>query len=98
METLQSFLGSVNLPKTEGMVLILLMLFARDTLLARRSIDYGFVLDDKEVITENAVTQGGIDSLRTIWAKVLQRPSSEYSERCKNRKTTESNLFCPILR
>ena len=32
------------------------------------SLNYGFVLDDKKVITENAVTQGGADSLNTIWA------------------------------
>ena len=68
METLQSFFKVASTsPKQKGWSLILLMLFA--VILYWPSIDYGFVLDDKKVITENAVTQGGIDSLRTIWAK-----------------------------
>jgi tetratricopeptide (TPR) repeat protein len=53
-------------PKQKGWSLILLMLFA--VILYWPSLNYGFVLDDKKVITENAVTQGGVDSLHTIWA------------------------------
>lgn len=53
-------------PKQKGWSLVLLMLFA--VILYWPSLNYGFVLDDKKVITENAVTQGGADSINTIWA------------------------------
>ena len=67
METLQSFFKvQPTSPKQKGWSLVLLMLFA--VMLYWPSLNYGFVLDDKKVITENAVTQGGADSISTIWA------------------------------
>ena len=67
MGTLQSFFKvEQTSPKQKGWSLVLLMLFA--VILYWPSLNYGFVLDDKKVITENAVTQGGADSLNTIWA------------------------------
>ena len=67
MGTLQSFF-KVEQPssKQKGWALVLLILFA--VILYWPSLNYGFVLDDKKVITENAVTQGGADSINTIWA------------------------------
>ena len=67
MGTLQSFFKVEQpSPKQKGWALFLLTLFA--VTLYWPSLNYGFVLDDKKVITENAVTQGGADSINTIWA------------------------------
>ena len=67
MGTLQSFFKvQQTSPKQRGWSLFLLVLFA--VILYWPSLNYDFVLDDKKVITENAVTQGGADSLNTIWA------------------------------
>ena len=67
MGTLQSFFKvRQTSPTQNGWSLVLLMLFA--VILYWPSLNYGFVLDDKKVITENAVTQGGLDSIKTIWA------------------------------
>ena len=67
MGTLQSFFEVEQpSPKQKRWSLVLLILFA--VILYWPSLNYGFVLDDKKVITENAVTQGGADSINTIWA------------------------------
>ena len=93
MGTLQSFFEVEQpSPKQKRWSLVLLILFA--VILYWPSLNYGFVLDDKKVITENAVTQGGADSINTIWATGSKTFQANVPDDAKNSsRAVEFGLY-----
>ena len=71
------------------------MLFA--VILYWPSLNYGFVLDDKKVITENAVTQGGADSINTIWASGSKTFQANVPDDAKIARPLSQTYFAYVL-
>ena len=60
------------------------------------TLQFGFVLDDKMVISNNKVTQGGADSLKVIWAKGSKTFQTTNSDEAKISRPLTRTYFALV--
>ena len=95
MKKLQSILIHQEYSRRQKVIscIILIVLAA---LLYWPTLQFGFVLDDNLVISNNKVTQGGADSLKVIWAKTSKTFQATDSDESKISRPLTQTYFAMV--